>query len=229
MGINVYLQQKVPLFRHLPNFLDRLLDNPRLIRRVTRRATNIDPKALGDLTVSMLKGKSGFQRKEVRRLCRWLQTHVQPDVVVLSNILIGGCLPDIHNELGVPTVVTLQGDDIFLESLPEPFREQALTEIRRLTSDVDIFLSHSRYYGDFMADYLGLPADKIRVTPLAIDTRDFETAAASRRGLDPSHDRLLGSARTGKRAASAGRGVYCPARKTEDSRLPLANCRMARR
>ena len=173
-GINVFLQQKLPLFRHVPKFLDRFLDNPKLIRRVTRRASHIDPKELGALTVSMLKGRGGFQRKEVQRLCKWLQRHVNPDVVILSNMLIGGCIPDIKQELGACTVVTLQGDDIFLESLPEPFRSEALAEINRLAKHTDAFLSHSQFYKDFMSSYLQLPPERVHVTPLAIDTRDFE-------------------------------------------------------
>ena len=37
-GINVYLQQKLGLFRHTPWFLDRLLDAPPLLRWVSRFA-----------------------------------------------------------------------------------------------------------------------------------------------------------------------------------------------
>ena len=191
-GINVFLQQKLPLFRHLPNVLDRILDNPNLIRRVTHRASHIDPKELGSLTVSMLKGRAGFQRKEVKRLCRWLQTHVQPDVVIFSNILIGGCIPDIQRELGAQAVVTLQGDDIFLDSIPDPYRSQALEEIHRLGSNVDLFITHSHFYKDFMSDYLRIPSDRIHVTPLAIDTRDFESLSSSEHNSEsqPQDDTL---------------------------------------
>ena len=43
-GINVFLQQKIPLFRHLPAFLYRWLDNPRLIRRVASGALSVSAK-----------------------------------------------------------------------------------------------------------------------------------------------------------------------------------------
>ena len=66
-GINVFLQQKIPLFRHLPAFLDRWLDNPRLIRRVASGALSVSAKELGSMTLSMVKGEDGFQRKEVAR------------------------------------------------------------------------------------------------------------------------------------------------------------------
>src|SRR5215471_6275802 len=64
-GINVYLQQKLSLFRHTPWFLDRFLDFPRLLRWVSRFAVKTKYSDLGELTVSMLQGTDGKQRKEV--------------------------------------------------------------------------------------------------------------------------------------------------------------------
>src|SRR5581483_8657531 len=52
-GINVYLQQKLSLFRHTPWLLDRPLDAPRLLRWVSRFAVAIEARKLGELTISM--------------------------------------------------------------------------------------------------------------------------------------------------------------------------------
>jgi len=172
-GINVYLQQKLGLFRWLPPSWDRILDRPWLLRRATARSTAVDPKFLGDLTISMLRGERGHQRKEVRRLCRYLASDAKPNLVVLSNLLIGGCIPTLQRTLTAPVLVTLQGDDAFLEHLPEPYKARAFDEIRRLVSNVDGFLVHSRYYAEFMAGYFGIPTDKLHVVPLGIDTRGY--------------------------------------------------------
>jgi glycosyltransferase involved in cell wall biosynthesis len=172
-GINVYLQQKIPLFRHLPRLLVRFLDQPWLIRMAASRAVEIDAKELGGLTISMLRGDHGFQRKEIRRLCRWLKDEVRPRLVVLTNMLIAGCVPAIKRETSAPVLVTLQGDDIFLRDLQEPYKSQAFAEIHKLVAEVDGFIVNSRYYADFMADYLGIPAAKFHITPLGIDTGDF--------------------------------------------------------
>ena len=173
-GINVYLQQKLPFLRFLPKLFDRFLDSPSLIRRVTKNASKVAPAELGKLAVSMLKGEKGNQRKEVKRLCNWLATQSKPDVVIFSNILIGGCIPTIQRELGVKTIVTLQGDDIFLDSLPDKYKQQCLDEIKRLIPFVDKFITHSLFYADFMAEYLGVPRENIEVTPLGIDIDDFK-------------------------------------------------------
>lgn len=175
-GINVYLEQKIPLFGSLPSWLTSWLDKPGLIRWATGRAVQTDASVLGALSVSMLQGELGRQKREFHKLCDWLSSQPRPDVICLTNILIGGGIPLLKQKLGSPVVVTLQGDDIFLESLPAPYREQALAEIRRLVPHVDGFLVNSHYYARFMSDYLSIPADRIQVIPLGIDTGDFADA-----------------------------------------------------
>ena len=184
-GINVYLQQKIPFFRLLPRFVDRFLDSPWLIRRATSRAIEIDAKALGALTVSMLKGKQGNQRKEVKRLVSWLRDTAHPDAIILTNILIAGFIKSFRQQMpGVPVIVTLQGDDIFLESLTEPYRTQAKEQIRRIDPHVDTYLVHSQYYADFMADYLTLDRSKMAITPLGLNTDDLDALSLETNSLE---------------------------------------------
>src|SRR6266571_5349280 len=45
-GINVYLQQKLSLFRHTPWLLDRPFDAPRLLRWVSRFAVRTEAESL---------------------------------------------------------------------------------------------------------------------------------------------------------------------------------------
>ena len=172
-GINIYLQQKVPLLRHVPALMDRFLDRPWLIRKVTSRAMELDTRTLGKLTQSMLKGMQGNQRKEVVRLCRWLATEPRPDLIVFSNMLIGGCIPEIKKQLGIPVLVTLQGDDVFLDSLPEPYRANCIASMKQLSHQVDGFLVHTEFFKSYMADYFEIDSSRIHVTPLGIDIGDF--------------------------------------------------------
>jgi glycosyltransferase involved in cell wall biosynthesis len=173
-GINVYLQQKIPVFRHIPAMLDRFFDNPWLIRKMTANASETSPKLLGSLTVSMLQGIHGNQRKEVKRLVSWLKKEVKPDALLLSNILIAGFVPYFKQELNVPVVVTLQGDDIFLDSLPANFEKQAVDEIRKIGNQIDAFIYHSQFYADKMNQWFNLDPAKTKITPLAIDSADFQ-------------------------------------------------------
>lgn len=171
-GLNVYLQQLSPLFRWLPNWSDRFLSSPWLVDWIASRSMGTSAASLGELTVSMLKGNQGNQRKEAQRLCTWLRT-LEPDVVIFSNLLIAGCLEELKSQVGCPVVVMLQGDDIFYDGLIEPYRQQALQELRKLTQQVDLFVVHSRDYGLRMQAMLGFADDAWRVNPLSIDPSDF--------------------------------------------------------
>src|ERR671918_293919 len=176
-GISVYLQQHLAIFRHTPWLLDRLWDAPAVIRRVARRSIQVDPRMLGAMTVSTLRGESGYQRKEIAKLVHWLAGEPRPDVVNLPNSMLIALAAPIRRVLQRPIVVTLQGDDLFLDGLTEPFKSQALELIRQQVRDVDLFVSISEYYTRYMADYLQVPREKMRTVPLGIKPQDFDGRA----------------------------------------------------
>ena len=184
-GINVFLQQKIPLFRHLPAFLDRWLDNPRLIRRVASGALSVSAKELGSMTLSMVKGEDGFQRKEVARLVQWLRDVAKPDIICLTNLLVGGSIPALKRELGVPVLVTLQGDDVFLDELVEPWKTLVLTEMRRLAQEADGFVTFSGFYRHHMSGILGVPEEKFHLTPLGVTVSEFDAVYEARKARAP--------------------------------------------
>ena len=171
-GINVFLQQKFPPIRLLPAVFDRLLNHPQLIRWATQKDIQANPEMLGEMTVSMLKGSAGFQKKEVRRLLDYLSDE-KPQVVNFTNTLIAGCAPEIKRKLNVPIVVTLQGDDIFLDYITEKHRDQCIQQIARLSDSIDAYVVHSEYYGEYMCERLGIPKEKVSVIKLGIEHTDF--------------------------------------------------------
>jgi glycosyltransferase involved in cell wall biosynthesis len=130
---------------------------------VSRFAVSTKAEELGGLTLSMLAGTHGHQAKEVEKLVSWLDHDVRPELVTLTNVLLSGIVPALKQRLRVPVLAWLQGDDIFLESLPQRYRTEAVRQIRENCSAVDGYLVTSRYYADFMAEYLGLPRERMHV------------------------------------------------------------------
>ena len=184
-GIHVYLLQRWPWMRLLPKPLWRMIDWPPLIRWATSHASSTDAAILGDLAVSMLKGSNGRQADEVERLTRWLSDDIRPDVIVFSNLLIAGALPQIRGALpNCKVIVLLQGDDIFLDHLPEKFRDEAIKLCRDLIKSVDHVVVNSHFYGKKMGRLLDVPDGKLRVTPLSIDTKPFETELSDDKSRD---------------------------------------------
>lgn len=179
-GISVYLQQHTPIFRKLPRFVDRLLDAPWLIGAFANRSVSVDPATLGDLTVSMLEGRDGVLKKEFDKLVDWVRTEPMPDVVNITNSMLIGLARPLRAALKRPILCTLQGEDLFLEGLVEPYKARALGLIRKSVPDVDRFVAVSNYYSGFMSQYLQIPPVRLSVVPIGINVRDFEKRESSR-------------------------------------------------
>lgn len=177
-GVHVFLLQQMPWLRWVPRPLRGVLDWPPLIRLATRRARSTDPAKLGELAVSMLKGAHGQQREEVERLVEWLALTMRPDVIILSNLLIGGSLPEIRRRLpSVRVIALLQGDDIFLDHLPESAKAEAIRLCSQLAREVDTIVVNSRFYAVKMGAMLGIDGARFATTPLSIDTSPFQAIA----------------------------------------------------
>jgi len=173
-GISIYLQQHVPLFRRTPRLLDRLWDSPAILRAVAGRSISTDPKLLGDLTISMLEGDRGVLRKEFDKLLDWLAGEPPPDVVNLPNSLLIGLARPLREALKRPVCCTLQGEDLFLDGLIEPYRGRAIEMIRHQVGEVDRFIAVSNYYVATMARLLGIGEERIDVVPLGINLAGYE-------------------------------------------------------
>ncbi|MBI3678839.1 MAG: glycosyltransferase family 4 protein [Acidobacteria bacterium] len=172
-GISVYLQQYSAFFRRTPWFVDRIWDSWLALKAASRRSIPVNPKFLGEMTVAMLEGESGPQHKEFEKMVYYLAHLERPDVVTLPNSLLIAMAEPIRRALGCPVFVTLQGEDLFLENLEEPFRTRSLALIRGQVATADGFVAVSEFCGRLMSAYLDIPKDKMHVAPLGVNTRDL--------------------------------------------------------
>ncbi|MDO8795572.1 MAG: glycosyltransferase family 4 protein [Vicinamibacterales bacterium] len=179
-GISVYLEQHSPLFRKAPRFVDRLVDAPGVINAFTRGSIAVDPKQLGAMTVSMLRGEDGHQKKEIAKLLEFLADEPKPDIANIPYTLLIALAAPLKRALGCPVVITLQGEDLFLDGLPEPYRAEAMALVRSQVAHVDLFIAVSEYYAAFMRDYLAIPQEKIRVATLGVNTSDLTPSSRTR-------------------------------------------------
>ena len=129
-GITVCLEQQSAFFRKTRWLLDRLWDAPWLMRLAAKSSIAVDPRVLGEMTVSMLRGDDGYQRKDIVKMTTWLAGESKPDIVTLPNCLLSGLAKPIREAVGRPVCCTLQGEDLFLSQLPEPYRRQSWELIR---------------------------------------------------------------------------------------------------
>lgn len=176
-GVNMFLQQKLPFFRHTPRWVDRWFDATGLLRRVSKYAGMTRARDLGEMTVEAFRGVKGNQAKEWARLLDWLETQ-RPQVVALSNGLLTGLARGIKERLGCAVVSTLQGEDSFLDSLPEPWRSEAWQQFREASAWVDRYVAVSHYYRQTMLRRLELPEEKVVTVYNGVEVEGFSPAPA---------------------------------------------------
>ena len=176
-GINVFLQQKIPLFRKTPAAFDRLLNSTGLLRWAARHSHMTSARTHGEMAVEMLNVATSPLRKELDKLLDWLGDIAKPDLVCLSNALLAGFTPELKRRLGAPVAVFFQGEDSFLDSLPEPYRTQCWAALQHHLPAADALLSPSRRYADYMGRRLGLAPASIEIVPNGISLEGYALGA----------------------------------------------------
>jgi glycosyltransferase involved in cell wall biosynthesis len=172
-GINVYLEQKSALFRHAPNWLHQMLTARGLLSWVGTKAAKTQPRDLGDLTLSMLRGEEGNQARDLYDLIEWLRTHAKPDAIMLSNALLIGLARQLKAELNVPVICMFQGEDGYLDSLPEAYRADCWKVLAERAGELDGLCAPSGYFAEFMTRRLSLPTGRVKMVPNGINLTGY--------------------------------------------------------
>ena len=162
-GVNAYLQQKSSIFRKMPKWMDKIFDANFLLRKVSHKAGMTSARDLGEMTVSTLKGLEGFQKKEIAHLVKFIQGKEKPDVIMISNVLLTGLIKPLKEVVDCKVVVTLQGEDTFLDSLPDPWGKESWELIKKNCEHADLFFPVSHYHYKLMNARLNLPEEKVKV------------------------------------------------------------------
>lgn len=172
-GINVYLEQKLPLLGKMPGWLHKQFASPGLLKWAAGRAAKTRASDLGDMTLSMIRGEEGNQVREIEELVTYLRQHQVPDVISLSNALLVGMARKIKRALSVPVVCMLQGEDSFLDGLPDSFRQKTWETLAERCREIDLFISPSKYFAEVMGPRLKIPAEKMVIVHNGINLDGF--------------------------------------------------------
>ena len=182
-GVSTYLREKIPLLRKMPRWMDRLLSARWILKLLAGRAAKTGGPELADMTLSMLRGEHGNQAGELRELISWLKTAFDgspPDAVWLSTALQAGLARSLHEELNVPVLGFLQGEDTFLDGLGHRAPEVWSLLAERMM-DADVWVAPSRYFAEQMTARLQWSREemerRMRVIPNGIALEDFDSEA----------------------------------------------------
>ncbi|HEY0865846.1 MAG TPA: glycosyltransferase family 4 protein [Fimbriimonas sp.] len=144
------------------------LDHPRLVQWATGFAIQTHPRDLARMTVSVLKGTNGRHGREMERTAH-LVAESSPDVVILPNSMLACMAPALKRQTKARIVCQVQGEDGFIEELPEPWRSEAISLIRKAAPSVDGFVAPSKGYSERMRAFLEIDACSVVAHPVVPD------------------------------------------------------------
>ncbi len=145
-AVNTYLKQNFPVFRKAPGWVDKIFDSQPVLKFAAKKAGSTRAHGLEEMTISMLKGEHGKQASELEIMLEWMQKHTKPDVIHLSNALLSGMAPAMKEALNVPVVCSFQDEDVWLNDMREPFRQESIDLINKNAEHIDAFVSVSDFY-----------------------------------------------------------------------------------
>ena len=175
-GVQLYLQERLPWLARLPAGLRRWLDHPALLRLAGRMASMTSARDLGRMTLGALMGPEGRQWPQWLAMLQWARDEIRPDVVSLSNGLLLGLCSTLRHEMKLPVVVSLQGEDAFVDGLPQPWRDQCWRAMRQQAAQASALVAASGWYAAQMQQRLELPSGAVRLVSNGLDLSAFGMA-----------------------------------------------------
>ena len=102
----------------------------------------------------------------------------------------------LKSELGVPVACALQGEDFFLDALPETHRAACWRVLVERAAEVDLLVAPTRYFGDLMSKRLGVSPDRVRVVHNGINLDGY--------GIGGREEKAEGEARQAEGRGNGG-------------------------
>jgi len=181
-AINLYLREKMPLYRHAPSWLERAFDSQPMLRYAAKKSGSTSASGLEGMTISMLHGEEGRQAAELDNLIQYLRDEIKPDVVHLSNALLLGLARRIKNDVGARVVCSLQDENEWVDGMDGSQQTIVWSLMAEKARDVDLFIATSRYYSEKSQEELDIPGERIEVINGGINLQGYERSELP---LDP--------------------------------------------
>jgi glycosyltransferase involved in cell wall biosynthesis len=172
-AISTYLKQVYPIFRKMPDWIEKLLDSKPMMKMAASMAGSTRAKGLEDMTISMLLGEQGEQKEELDKMVNWIAEHCKPDIIHISNALLLGLAKRLKEKTGVPVLCSLQDEDVWVDAMHPQFQQKIWDLMHERAEDVDALVAVSNFFAETMKKRMSLPAEKVHTFYLGVDADDY--------------------------------------------------------
>ncbi len=173
-AISTYLKQVYPVFRKMPAWMEKMLNSKPMMKMAASMAGSTRAKGLEDMTISMLLGEQGEQKKELDKMVDWIVEHCKPDIIHISNALLLGLAKRLKEKTGVPVLCSLQDEDVWVDAMQIRFQQKIWDLMHEKAKDVDALVAVSNYFAETMKKLMNLPEEKIHTFYLGVDAADYQ-------------------------------------------------------
>ena len=172
-AISLYLKHRYPILRKAPAWFDKILNSGLALKFAAKMAGSTRAHGLEDMTISMLLGEQGGQKKELDKMVDWIAEHCNADVIHLSNALLIGLAKKFQEKLDVLVVCSLQDEDVWVNAMDDHFRKKTWDLMSKRAEDVDAFFAVSKFYASVMKEQMSIPSGKLYTSYISVDPEDY--------------------------------------------------------
>ncbi len=176
-AINVYLKEKVPLYRQAPEWMEKIFDSKPMLQFAAKKSGSTKAEGMEEMTISMLKGEHGRQASELDRLIKFLCAEVKPDIVHLSNALLLGLAKRMKQDVGARVICSLQDENEWIDPMDEKYRQNIWDLMAEKAQDVDSFITSSEYYSNESQNKMRIDSEKINIVYGGINLSGYKESA----------------------------------------------------
>jgi glycosyltransferase involved in cell wall biosynthesis len=176
-AINVYLKEKIPLYRHAPEWMEKIFDSQPMLQFAAKMSGSTKAEGLEEMTISMLNGEDGRQASELERLIKFLSKDIKPDIVHLSNALLLGLAKRMKEDVGAKVICSLQDENEWIDPMEEKYRERVWNLMAEKAEDVDLFITSSEYYSNKSQQKLKIDPKKIDIVYTGINLTGYKDSS----------------------------------------------------
>jgi glycosyltransferase involved in cell wall biosynthesis len=130
----------------MPGWIERLTGSAAMLGFASSMSGTTSAEGMEEMTLSMITGEDAVFRTHAARLTDWIGRGERPDVIHLSSTLLSGIAKEIKLRLGIPVVCSVQDEEVWIDSLREPYAAEAWNGIRGGLKYIDGFVTASCFY-----------------------------------------------------------------------------------
>jgi glycosyltransferase involved in cell wall biosynthesis len=172
-AVRLYLIDKFPSLKKLPQKILRLLDNRAILNMAAGFAGSTRAGGHEEMTISMIMGEEGVFADEFEVTADYLIAQ-KPDLIFIPNAFLLGIASAVKAKTSsIKVVCMLQDEHVWVDSSAAAYRNKTWEAVSKKSRSADMLCAHSNWYREKIAKQINISPDMISTVPLGVDPKKY--------------------------------------------------------